>query len=132
MKKDIPIYKVTDIIVAVVPREEDDEFWDVYLINLKETPIKSVLVNSKGYGNVEGEMVKTSTMRYFYEEIPEKSAVKIEPILKNLLSITNEFWVSFSLDNYLYDKKYIFVEGSLEEMNFTSIPLVEKKGVMIK
>lgn len=132
MKKDIPVLKVTDVIVAIVPRPEEDEFWDVYLVNDKEFPILSVIINSTGYGEVEGEKVKTSTMRYFYDEVPAKHAVKIEPIMKNLLSITNEFWVSFSLGNYLYDKRYIFVEGSLSEMNFTSIPIVGKQGVMIK
>lgn len=132
MKKDIPVQKVTDVIVAIVPREEEDEFWDVYLINNKEFPILSVIINSTGYGEIEGEKVKTSTMRYFYDEVPAKHAVKIEPILKNLFSITNEFWVSFSLGNYLYDKKYIFVEGSLNEINFTGVPIVGKQGVMIK
>ncbi len=132
MKKDIPILKVTDIVIAIVPGEENDDFWDVYLINLKDSPILSVLINSTGYGMIEGEKVKTSTMRYFYQDIMPGQAVKIEPILKNLLAITNEFWVSFSLGDYLYDKKYIFVEGSLDEMNFTNIPVVERKGVMIK
>lgn len=132
MKKDIPILKVTDIVIAIIPGKENEEFWDVFLINLKDSPILSVLINSTGYGIIEGEKVKTSTMRYFYDEIPPGQAVKIEPILKNLLTITNEFWVSFSLGGYLYDKKYIFVEGSLDEMNFTNIPIVERKGVMIK
>lgn len=132
MKKDIPVLKVTDIIIAIVPREEDDEFWDVYLVNDKEFPILSVIINSTGYGEIAGEKVKTSTMRYFYDDVPAKHAVKIEPILKNLLSITNEFWVSFSLGNHLYDKRYIFVEGSLNEMNFTNVPVVERQGVMIK
>lgn len=132
MKKDIPVLKVTDMIIAVVPQEDSDDFWDVYLINLKQSPILSVLINSKGYGTIEEELVKTSVMRYFYEEIPALSAVKIEPIMKNLFSITNEFWVSFSFGNYLYDKRYIFVEGSLDEMNFTQVPVLEKKGVMIK
>ena len=31
----------------------------------------------------------------------------------------------------LYDRKYIFVAGSIEEDNFTTIPLMNKKGVMI-
>ena len=132
MKKDIPILKVTDIVVAVVPRLDEDEFWDVYLLNLKSDPILSVLVNSMGYGEVEGEKVKTTTMRYFFEEVPGMSYIKVEPIMKNLLSIANEYWVSFSYGGYLYDKRYIFVEGAIDEMNFTSIPLLDAKGVMIR
>lgn len=132
MKKDIPILKVTDIVVAVVPRPDEEEFWDVYLINLKQLPILSVLINSVGYGEVEGEKVKTTTMRYFFDEIPGEHCIKIEPIMKNLLSIANEYWISFSYDGYLYDKRYIFVEGSIDEMNFTNVPLLNMKGVMIR
>ncbi|HMG16854.1 MAG TPA: hypothetical protein VK590_15465, partial [Saprospiraceae bacterium] len=98
MKKDIPILKVTDIVVAVVPRVDEEDFWDVYLINLKPRPIQSVLVNSVGYGEVEGEKVKTTTMRYFFDDIQGDQYIKIEPILKNLLSIANEYWISFSYD----------------------------------
>ena len=77
MKKDIPILKVTDIVIAIVPGEENDDFWDVYLINLKDSPILSVLINSTGYGMIEGEKVKTSTMRYFYQDIMPVQDVKI-------------------------------------------------------
>ena len=132
MKKDIPILKVTDIVVAVVPREDEEEFWDVYLVNLKPLPIQAVLVNSVGYGEVEGEKVKTTTMRYFFDDIPAEQYIKIEPIMTNLLSIANEYWISFSYNGYLYDKKYIFVEGSIDKMNFTTVPLLNMKGVMIR
>jgi len=32
----------------------------------------------------------------------------------------------------MYDKKYVFVKGSIDKMNFTTIPYIEKMGVMIK
>ena len=57
---------------------------------------------------------------------------KIESIHKMLFNMASEYWVSFSFDNYLYDKKYIFVQGSLEESNFTEIPFLDRKGVMIR
>lgn len=136
MKKDIPIRKVQDLVIAVVPREEyeedHNEFWDTYLINLKEEPIHAVLVNSRGYGLLNGEQRRTSTLRYFWDKIEPKSVVKIEPVQKSVLGLANEYWVSFSFDDYLYDKKYVFVAGSLEEMNFTDIPLLQRKGVMIR
>jgi hypothetical protein len=136
MKKDIPILKVEDLAIAVVPRlpsdEDNDFFWDSYLINLKDEPIKSVLVNSRGYGEIEGEQRRTSTMRYFWEEIGPLEIVKIEPVQKEVLGLANEFWVSFTYNDYLYDKKYVFVPGSLEEMHFTEIPFLDRKGVMIR
>lgn len=136
MKKDIPIRKVEDLIVAVVPRlpfeEEHEFFWDAYLINLKNEPIRSVLVNSTGYGEIEGELRKTSTLRFFWETIDGMAYEKIEPVDINLLQMTSEYWISFSFEDYLYDRKYVFVPGSLDEMHFTDIPLLSRRGVMIK
>ncbi len=136
MKKDIPILKVEDLVVAIVPRldsEEDHEaFWDTYLINLKEEPIFSVLVNSRGYGQLNGEPRETTTLRYFWESIGPMEVVKVEPVEKSVLALANEYWVSFSYNDYLYDKKYVFVPGSLEAMHFTEIPFLNRKGVMIR
>ncbi len=136
MIKDIPLLKVEDLALAVAPREPHEEdaeaFWDCFLINLKEEPIYSVLVNSTGYGEIEGEMRRTSTLRYFWEAIGPLEIIKIEPIQKTLLPLANEYWVSFSYQDYLYDKKYVFVPGSLEEQYFTEIPFLNKRGVMIR
>ena len=130
MKKDIEIRKVQDVAIAIIPK--DEEFWDVFLINLQDVSLRNVIVNSNGYGNIDGKYLKTTTLRYFYERIPPNTSVKVEPIQQKLLNITNEFWVSFQMSDYLYDKKYVFVSGSLNEMNFTTIPFHEVKGVMIQ
>lgn len=136
MKKDILIQKVEDLAIAIVPRtpeEEDHEyFWDAYLINLKDEPIKSVLVNSRGYGEIQGEPRKTTTLRYFWEEVGPLELVKIESVPIDVMVLANEYWVSFSHADYLYDKKYVFVPGSLDEMHFTEIPFLNRKGVMIR
>jgi len=136
MKKDIPIQKVEDLAIAIVPRlpdeEDQDYFWDAYLINLKEEPIRSVLVNSRGYGELEGEKRQTTTLRYFWEEVGALELVKIEPVQKDIMALANEYWVSFSYNDYLYDKKYVFVPGSLDEMHFTEIPFLNRRGVMIR
>jgi hypothetical protein len=135
MKKDIDIRKVEDLAIAVVPRDTDDPehdyFWDAYLINLKDEPIKSVLVNSRGYGEMDGEKRQTATFRHFWETVGPLEIIKIEPVSTELFSLANEFWVSFSHDNYLYDRKYVFVRGSLDPMHFTEIPFLDKRGVMI-
>ena len=130
MKKDIEIRKVENVAIAIIPKDED--FWDVFLINLMDVSLRNVIINSKGYGNLDGETIETTTLRFFYERIPPNTSVKVEPIQRKLLGITNEFWLSFQMSNYLYDKKYVFVPGSLEEINFTTIPLHGVKGVMIK
>lgn len=133
MKRDIPDLKVEDIALAIVPRtEEGEELWDSYLINLKDTAIESVLVNSKGYGKVKGEEVKTTVLRHFFEEIGPLRCILIEPIQTKLFDLTNEYWVSFVQNDYMYDKKYVFVRGSITEDNFTTIPFINRKGVMIR
>jgi len=131
MKKDIPIKKVTDIAIAILP-SEDKDFWEVYFLNLKDDDIRNVFITSRGYGEKDGEKVETTKLRYFYELIGAETAVKVEPIDVKLFELANEYWVSFQYDNFMYDKKYVFVRGSLVEANFTSIPLVDKRGIMIK
>lgn len=131
MKKDIEIRKVEGIAIAIMPK--DETFWDVFLINTKATSLKNVMINSTGYGEINGEKRKSSTLRYFFEEVPSYSSIKVESILSELLDLANEYWISFKLDGYLYDKKYVFVAGSLNEMNFTTIPYHDgEKGVMIQ
>ncbi len=137
MLKDIPVHKVEDLVIAIVPRSEDDpeqdELWDVLLLNLKEEPITCVLVNSTGYGERRaGENLRTTTLRHFFEEIGPMATVHIEPIQTQLFDLTNEYWVSFLHDNYMYDKKYVFVRGSITPAHFTTIPFINRKGVMIR
>mgnify|MGYP005989571451 CR=1 FL=1 len=132
MKRDIPNLKVKDVAVAIVPREGDNELWDTYIINLKGDNIKNVLINSRGYGEHKGDKVKTTILRHFYEKINPMTTLKIEPIQVKLFGLTDEYWVSFSYRGHLYDKKYVFVRGSIDTANFTSIPFLEKKGVMIR
>ncbi len=136
MMKDIPNYKVEDLAIAIVPRKKEEEnseqLWDTYLINLKEAPITSVLVNSRGYGEIEGEKMRTTILRHFFEEIGPLRCVQIEPIQTKLFDLTNEYWVSFVQDEYMYDKKYVFVQGSITTDNLTTVPFINRKGVMIR
>lgn len=131
MKKDIIIPRVEDLAIAIVPGAEED-LWDVYLLNFKDSALSCVLVNSNGYGEIDGEKVKTTTLRHFFEEIPPTSCTLIEPIQDKLFSLANEYWVSFVLDDLMYDKKYVFVRGSISKDHFTTIPFLQKKGVMIR
>ena len=129
MKKDIPIQQVVDVGIAIVP--DEDGAWQVYLINNKAEKLRHVMVCSRGYGEIEGEKTETSTLRYYYDNISPKTAFKVELIVPELLKLANEYWVSFSLNDYLFDKKYVFVKGSIDEEYFTNIPILEKRGVLI-
>lgn len=134
MLKDIPELKVENVAIAVVKETNSSgkEEWNAYILNLKEEELEGVLITSKGYGIREGENIKTSTLRHFIENIPAHSFIKIEPIIDNVLALNNEYWVSFYLNNNMYDRKYVFLPGVINEDYFTNIPLLNKRGVMIK
>ncbi len=136
MKKDIPFEKVKDVAIAVVKENNKnavDTEWSVYLLNLKDVPLEGVIVASKGYGELEnGKKVKTSQLRQLFDKVEKKDFVKVEYIDKSLFKLNNEFWVSFWIGKDIYDKKYVFVTESISEKNFTEIPIINKRGVMIK
>ena len=122
MLKDIPQLKVENVAVAIVKEQSNGaDVWNAYIINLKNEVLEGVLITSKGYGIMEGEERKTSTLRHFIENIPPQSWVKIEPITDNVLNLNNEYWVSFYLNNTMYDRKYVFLPGVINEEFFTQI-----------
>ena len=134
MKKDIKPPIVSDIAVAIVHEEGEDGtmVWNSYLLNLKNETIEGVLVSTKGYGNRNKETVKTSMLRHFLDTMEPRSFSKIEPIVDDLIGLSNEFWVSFYLNKVMHDKKYVFMAENISEKNLIKIPLIDKKGVMIK
>ncbi len=133
MKKDIEMPEVKEISVGVIKElsQDGEDQWNVYLINQKNEPIESVLIASTGYGEKNGEKQKTSTLRHFFEVVPAKSYVKVEPIMPELFALTNEYWVSFYIDRIIYDKKFIFLPESIIDKHSTQIPVINKPGVLI-
>jgi hypothetical protein len=133
MKKDLPENLVEEISVAVVLENETPEGkeWNVYLINMKDTPIETVLITSKGYGLIDGKELKTSTLRHMMERIEPKSFKKIEIIDDQVFGLSNEYWVSYYIGKDIFDKKFIFLPESIVESNFIKVPIVNKPGVMV-
>ncbi|MGB0984849.1 MAG: hypothetical protein ACPG19_12440 [Saprospiraceae bacterium] len=137
MLKDIPKLKVTDLGVAIVPKktqsaDNEVDLWDVYLVNLKKDAIFSIFINSRGYGIRNNEEIKTTNFRFSIEELTPESYVKIESISTEVFDLTNEYWISFKEGTVMYDKKFIFVKGSIDFSNFTAIPMLNELGVFIK
>lgn len=131
MIKDIERPEVKGVSVAVV-KDADTGDWDVFLINLNDFPIHGILITSKGYGLIDDEERKTSTLRWFFEYLEPNGFFKIEAIVEDVFGLHNEYWVSYYNErNVMHDKKYIFLAESIREENFTSVPLVNGRGVMI-
>ncbi len=133
MKKDLPDNTVQDIAIAVALERENVEsrIWYVYLINLKKVAIDNVLITSRGYGEKNGEQVKTSTLRHMFPVVLSGASVLIEPIDQETFGLTNEYWLSYYIDGNIFDKKFIFLPESIIEANFIKLPVLNKPGVMI-
>lgn len=136
MKEELQGPKVTKAAVAIVKElnEEGEAIFNVYLLNFYDEKMEGVLVTSTGYAvhHETQEQVKTSTLRHLLDEIPPNSFKKIEPIIEEVFSLNNEYWVSFWINNVMYDKKFIFLQETIKKENFVQIPLIEKMGVMIR
>lgn len=134
MIKDFPENIVEDVAMAVVLISETPEVmnWTVYLVNMKEVLISNVLISSKGYGEKDGKMVKTSVLRHYLGDLNPKSFVGVEAIDTAVFGLTNEYWLSYYINGTIYDKKFIFLPESIVDENLIKIPFVNKPGVMIK
>lgn len=133
MKKDLPENIVEDISIAVVLENDTPggKSWNVYLVNMKDEPIETVLVSSKGYGQKDGKDVKTSILRHSIGNLGGMDFALIEAIDEQVFGLTNEYWLSYYINGTIYDKKFIFLPESIVESNLIRIPVVNKPGVMI-
>jgi hypothetical protein len=135
MKKDISIPEVENVFLAAVQEWSDDfmeKVWYAYLVNDSDFQLDSVMVVSKAFGTIDGEMKKTSLLRHAFVEIPAVSVVKIEMMEKSVLALNNEFMVTYFIGNTLYDKKFIFKANSVNEEMTEEVPILFVEGVMVK
>jgi hypothetical protein len=133
MKKDLPSNIVEDIFIAVVLESEtpSQRLWSVYLINIKNERLETILITSKGYGQKDGVDVKTSVLRHMIDHLEPNSFAKVEIIDEAVFGLNNEYWLSYYIGKDIFDKKFIFLPESIVESNMMKIPLVNKPGVMI-
>tara|TARA_R110000868_G_scaffold167991_4_gene402575 strand:+ start:1448 stop:1855 length:408 start_codon:yes stop_codon:yes gene_type:complete len=135
MKKDIIIPEVENVFIAAVQEWSDDfmeKVWYAYLVNDSDYLIESVMVVSKAFGTIDGEMKKTSLLRHAFVEVPSVSVVKIEMIEKSVLQLNNEFMVTFFIDDKLYDKKFIFKANTINETDVEEVPILFVDGVIVR
>ena len=134
MLTDIDIPKVKEVAVAITLDGDDhgETTYAAWLLNFMDTSLENVLIRSSGYGVHDGHKYETTELRRFYASIGAKEAIKIEPILAEALNLNNQYWVSFYVGKVLYDRKYVFVPGSIDLAHFIAVPFVGLPGVMIK
>ncbi|OAZ03483.1 hypothetical protein [Flavobacterium succinicans] len=135
MKKDIIIPVVENVFIAAVQEWSDDfmeKVWYAYLVNDSDFNLEGIMVVSKAFGTIDGEMKKTSLLRHAFVAIPAVSVVKIEMIEKSVLTLNNEFMVTYFIDGTLYDKKFIFKANSINETEMEEVPILFVDGVIVK
>lgn len=136
MREELLGPKVEGVAFAVVEQlnEENEKVYNVYLLNLRDDIMEGIIVTSQGYGNNvnTGETVRTSKLRHSLELLLPNEAAKIEPIIEEVFGLSNEYWISFWVNDVLYDKKFVFVAESISQENMKLLPIIGEKGVMIK
>lgn len=126
LKKDIEFLPVKNIHLAIVKGDP----WQVYILNRSDEKIENVLITSKGYGEKDGEQQKTSILRHMIPQLEQGEYGLIEPIDEQVFHLNNEYWISYYVGSQMYDKKYIFVPGSISEDHLIHIPEIESMGIL--
>lgn len=135
MKKDIEIPTVENVFLAAVQEWSDDfmeKVWYIYLVNDSDFDLDSVMVVSKAFGTIDGEMKQTSLLRHAFAQIQKISVAKIEMIEKSVLHLNNEFMVTYFIGNTLYDKKFIFKAQSITPDYVEEVPILFVDGVIVR
>jgi hypothetical protein len=135
MKADITIPEVENVFLAAVQEWSDDfmeKVWYVYLVNDSDYDLDSVMVVSKAFGTIDGEMKKTSLLRHAFIKIPAVSVVKVEMIENSVLRLNNEFMVTYFIGSTLYDKKFIFRAQTITPDYVEEVPILFVDGVIVR
>ena len=135
MKSDIIIPKVENVFLAAVQEWSDDfndKVWYVYLVNDSDYDLDSVMLVSKAFGTIDGEMKKTSLLRHAFMKVPAVSVQKVELIEQSVLQLNNEFMLTYFIGNTLYDKKFTFRKNTINERATEEVPILFVNGVVVK
>jgi len=128
-----PTVENVALALVEVPIEGADPEYIVFLINNRDDIMEGIIVTSTGFGENPntGEAIKTSTLRKGIEVMLPGEAARIEPIMPDLFELSNEYWVSFWVDETMYDKRFVFVAGTIQPQQFKIIPQLNAKGIIL-
>ena len=134
MKDELKGPKVEKVSVAIVEMMiENEKSYYAYLLNLRGDIMEGIIISSTGYGQntKTGDRIKTSTLRHSIEVLLPNEAARIEPIMPEVFGLSNEYWVSFWVNEVMYDKRFVFPAESISEKNMQMIEILGQKGVII-
>lgn len=133
MKEEIKGPIVEKVSVAIVLEEDNSDIYNVYLINFRDDIMEGIIITSVGYGAhaVTGEKIETSTLRHSLEVLLPNEAAKIEAIMPEVFSLYNEYWVSFWVNDDLFDKRFVFNAETIIKSQLKELAFFGKKGVIL-
>ncbi|MEJ6506258.1 MAG: hypothetical protein QNK70_07915 [Crocinitomicaceae bacterium] len=135
MKENLKGPKVENVSVAIVQTEIEGVLcYYAYLISQRDDIMEGIIIASTGYGQntKTGEKIRTSTLRHCIELLLPNEAAKIESIMPEVFGLSNEYWVSFWVNDVMYDKRFVFPAESVSETNMSLVPSLGLQGVIIK
>jgi len=133
MKEEIKGPLVEKVSVAIVLEDDNTDIYNVYLINFRDDIMEGIIITSVGYGEnaLTGEKIETSTLRHSLEVLLPNEAAKIEAIMPEVFSLYNEYWVSFWVNDDLFDKRFVFNAETIIKSQLKELAFFGKKGVIL-
>ena len=133
MKEEIKGPLVEKVSVAIVLEDDNTDIYNVYLINFRDDIMEGIIITSVGYGEnaVTGEKIETSTLRHSLEVLLPNEAAKIEAIMPEVFSLYNEYWLSFWVNDDLFDKRFVFNAETIIKSQLKELAFFGKKGVIL-
>lgn len=125
MNKDIYIPQPKGIKLGLVHIEENT--WDMYLINENEDNLRNLLVVTYA----RGLEARSSTLRYFLEELMGHSFIKFETIYGDVAEIENITSLTYYIGMDIFEKEFSFLIPELEMKPMTPIAILGKDGYVI-
>lgn len=135
MKKDLLIPEVKNVFIAAMETAAPDgtKNWWIYLINATSGPLENILVNSRGYSDIDTKGgIQTASMRKTIKVLPAQTTAKLEPIMPEVFELFNEYWVSFFEDGQMKDRKFIFGPHTIDASFCEAVPILQKQGVLVR
>ncbi|HLW14436.1 MAG TPA: hypothetical protein VKX30_02930 [Flavobacteriaceae bacterium] len=129
MLEDLKVPESTDVYIIAVNEWNDDKAyqqWDIFLVNLKEEPIETVLILSRGYSDTH----KSSILRHGLGDIPAGDKRKVEMIEDQVFVLTNEYLVTYFYEGKMIEKTFSFPPNSIKVKNQIKLKDSEYKGVI--
>jgi len=131
LKEDITFPEVTGVMMAIARKPVNEQFqWHAHIINTNDYELNNLLIVSKGYSASDNPKQNTSILRHSVELLKSKCCAVIEPLDPAVFKLFNEFWISYYYNKQMFDKKFIFPPGSIDENHLVNIEAIDLKGIL--